>query len=390
MHVPHGRFHGVVVLFVSVFFLMGCASMKSQSAASRALTADDFVLYRHGEIKTGRPFAFDIDKDGVLWQGNTGAFWLHDLRTGKASTIAPPELKDLALSSVICFRDKIVVVHQTSDYATAYDPATKKVTRIPLPGKHPIVWYGGVIAGKLFLFDRSDDGGVLIFDAIDKPPRKIAARDGKFPSGGRAMGDGRAMLSTYPNKTFQIFDPVAEKIVDEIPYPDQDVSITGTMFHEGVMYCTDSSGGRILPCDLKTKRWLDPIPTPDHKKVYGFLGGGFQVGSVGYFCLSTYAYQSKLDPATGKLILPPNADIGIDGKPHHFLDRFLTFDAATKKFGYLVAPKQSDGYPLICYSLVKGDDVIITGYVIPFDKNGDLAKELGDWIVWQARGAKRQ
>lgn len=347
------------------------------------LTADDLTFHRHSNIKTGRPFGFDLDDQGRIWQGNTGAFWVHDPRTGTASIFTAPELDGLAISSAAFFRGKIIAVHQVCDHATIFDPATRVAKKLPLPGTKTNVWYAGAVGEKFYFYDRSDDGGILILDDFDKPVRKIPAVKGRWPSGGRLLPDGRVLIASEPGRLLQFFDPKTDTLGEEVPFPPGDVSFAGIMLYDDVIYCTDAAAGRLMPYSLKEKRWLEPIPTPDYKKVYGFIGGGFQRGSVGYFCLSTYAHPSRLDPATGKLIIPPNADIGVDGQPHHFLDRFLTFDAKTRQFGYLVAPAQKDGYPLICYSMQRGDKTFITGYVIPFAPDGTLAKELGDWIVWE-------
>lgn len=382
---------GLVALAVVSWLLVTPvrAAPGEAERATRVLRAEDFRLFRHGEIKTGRPFAFDVDEQGKLWQGNTGEFWVHDTRTGQASRVAPPELKGMTLSSVFCFQGKIVVAHQVADHITVYDPATRKAATVALPGKKPNVWYGTKAAGKLLLFDRSDDGGVLVLDSPAGPVRKLAAVVGKFPAGGKMLPDGRVLVGTYPVRTYQFFDPVREVVTGEIPYPTPDAGLSGVFVHEGLLYAADSAAGRLVVYNLKEQRWLEPIAVPDYKKVFGFIGGGFQLGSAGYFCLSTYAHQSRLDPATGKLIVPPNADLGVDGRAHHFLDRFLVFDAATRKFSYLVAPAQPDGYPLVCYSHVEGEKVFITGYVVPLDADGGPGKKAGDWIVWERRGAGR-
>ncbi|MCX5662220.1 MAG: hypothetical protein NTW19_21285 [Planctomycetota bacterium] len=384
--------HMTILLFALLALALFSAPSRAENASTQPttqptslLTPADLTLFRHPEIKTARPFGFDIDDQGLLWQGNQGAFWVHDTKTGKAHSVAPPELAGLALSGCVCFQGKIVVVHQICDHATVYDPATKTARKLPLPGSKTNVWNACRADDKLLLFDRSDDGGILIVDDLDKPVRKIPAVKGRWPNGGRQLADGRVLFGSEPGRLFQFFDPKTETLGQEIPYPPGDISFSGGMLHDDILYLADAAAGRLIPYSLKENRWLDPIPTPDRGVIYGFIGGGFQRGSVGYFCLSTYNHPSRLDPATGKLIIPPHADIGVDGKPHHFLDRFLAFDARTRTFSYLQVPPQKDGYPLICYSLQRGNDTYITGYVIPFAPDGSLAKEAGDWIVWQSK-----
>ena len=59
------------------------------------------------------------------------------------------------------------------------------------------------------------------------------------------------------------------------------------------------------------------------------------MGSKGYFCLSSYAFQSRLNVETGEIVLPDGWDLGVDGHFPRFLERFLVFDAKTREFGYL-------------------------------------------------------
>ncbi len=356
------------------------------------LTAQDMHLYRHPQIQTGRPYAFDVDDDGVLWEGSHDGLLTHDSRTGECKHVHVNALHHRVICSAICFDGKIVVLHQVADHLTAYDPVTQRARRHPLPGSAPNVWYGMIAAGKLLIFDRALDGGILIYDRLDAPPRKIPKghpRD-EFNSH-RVLADGRVLLLiTGANLQVLIFDPHREEFVERHEFPGMDNGPTGCVEHDGKLYFADSAGGQLLVYSLSGAKWLDPIPTPDYGKIYGFIGGGFQLGSRGYWCLSTYRFRSRLNPETGEIITPPGWDVGVDGHFPRFLDRFLTFDAATKKFDYLTVPQQPDGIPLACYSAVKGDKAFITGYVIPFGQEKKPTMTAGDWMVWQSFPAEVQ
>ena len=127
---------------------------------------------------------------------------------------------------------------------------------------------------------------------------------------------------------------------------------------------------------------LDPIPTPGYGQVYGFIGAGFSFCGKLYACLSTYAHQSRLDPKTGKIIIP-DGPLSVDGRPYRFMERMLVFDPATCQFDYLVAQPQPDGVPLLCYSWTDGERFAVTGIVIPFNEDGEPGEQLGPWLVLQ-------
>lgn len=381
---------GTALLSIVWLLLGSAAAAQAPARACRTLEPADLRLARCRDLQTHRPFAFDVDEKGVLWQGCSEVLMAYDSRAGETRTFSPPELKGRSISSVLCFRGRVVVVHQLCDHVTIFDPLRAACSSLPLPGTGTNIWFGTVANGKLLLFDRSDHGGVLFLDSLSGPFRKLLAQLRRYPWVGSSLPDGRVLVKTEPEITLQILDPQREELVEEIAVPYPGATISGSFFHDGVLYAADSSAGRLLVYDFKDSRWLPPIPTPDHGSLYGYIGGGFQWGAQGYFCLSTYRFASRIDNATGNLLVPPTADLGVDGRPPRFLDRFLRFDAETRRFGYLIAPAQSDGIPSICYSLARGDQVFITGYLIPRDATGSLgpAASAGDWLVWHRSAGK--
>ena len=348
------------------------------------LRSDDMHLYRHDAIQTTRPFGFGLDDNGRLWEGCFDGLYMHDSRTARCEHIRPVAMMDKFLSEVMYFKGELIAVHGVTDHYSTFNPSTGVGAVHALPGERTNIWYGCKAAGKVLMFDRSDRGGVLIIDEPGGPVRKIENPWGYVGiASGRPIDDTTVLMTKSGPMGIVLFDADREEFIEAIesPYPDADAS--GPVCHGDRLYLADTSGGRLVVFDRASKTWLDPIPTPDHGDVYGFIGGSFQFGSVGYFCLSSYRSRSRVDPRTGALIVPEGADIGVDGRPHHFLDRFLSFDAETQTFDYLEVPEQDDGYPLVCYSYTDGERVFITGHMMPFGTDGHPNKEPGDWLVWQ-------
>jgi hypothetical protein len=342
-------------------------------------------LYRHPRIITHRPFGFDIDDTETLWEGCVGSLYRHHLATGDSEVIHLHALANRSICDIVSFRDRLLLVHQDASVCTSYDPVARRSFTHPLPGAHPVVWYALKVAGKVLLFDRSADGAIIIMDDYNRPLRRIRNPLGQEElSSGTLLPDGSVLCTASgPELVLTFFDPQREVFLRRITGPYADASISGRMIHEGVLYLADSIGGRFLRYDLGQDRWLEPLATPGYGQIYGFIGASVQLGSCGYFCLSTYRFRSRLDRATGKLIIPPDASIGVDGHAYRFLDRYLVFDAATQAFEFMVVPPQPDGLPLVCYAKVHQGELVITGYLIP-SSNEAPTKLPGDWLVWRS------
>lgn len=355
------------------------------------LRQQDMHLFRHPSIQTGRPYAFDLDDDGRLWEGSHDGLYMHDPRTGTCEHVRPPALAGRFISSVLHFHGRLVIVTgETPDYVT-FDPATGASALHDLPGPRPIIWYGCTTAGKLLLMDRSADGGVLVLDEPGGPARKLVNPWGYIGiAGGKALDESTVLMTRTDPLTLVLFDARRERFIEAIDTPYPDAGTSGILHHADRLYMADSTGGRLLVFDLDSRTWEEPIPAPEYGSTYGFIGAGCQIGGVGYFCLSSYRFRSQLDPHTGKLVVHEGGGLGVDGRPHHFLDRFLVFNADDRSFRFLGPPAQPDGYPLICYAHARGSDLFITGYVMPQDTDGQPTTGPGDWLVWQSVGPDRR
>jgi transglutaminase-like putative cysteine protease len=342
-------------------------------------------LYRHDEVMTVRPYGIDVDEDGWLWEGcGANRLVAHNLRTNALRVVAVPEMGGNVVYQAFAWRGKLVLALGTNvPYYLVFDPATGRAVRRRIPSERQMIWYGTKTPNdRLILYERAESVA-LILDGPEAEPRPVKCPFAGQLSSGRLASDGLIYSALADPARVIRFDPVAERFIDERPAPHTEAGFSGAFEHKGVMYFADSAGGRLLPMEMSTGKWLDPVPTPDYGKVYGFIGGAFTHRGKGYFCLSTYRHQSRLDVKTGRMIVPPGADVGVDGRAHRFLDRMLIFDGETQSFDYLVAPEQPDGVPLLCYSWTDGERFAVTGIVIPFGAPGEPGAHFGPWLIIQ-------
>ncbi|MFH1569400.1 MAG: hypothetical protein ABIL09_15500, partial [Gemmatimonadota bacterium] len=309
--------------------------------------------YRHDEIQTGRPYAVDVDEEDWLWEGcGLDRLTGHHLGTAEVRQIPIPEMGSRPIYQVFACQRKLVLVLGEAPFYLVYDPRAGTCARHPVPAARPIVWYGVEAGGKILLFERSESR-VLVLDGPEAAPRAV---DCPFPgqlASGWTLSDGLVYCPLSEPSRLVRFDPAKERFLDEAPLPWPEATLAGHLEHGGVLYTWDTAGGRILPHDIERRRWLDPVPSPDVGRVYGFLGGGFGFRGRALLCLSTYAHPSRLDPKTGKIILP-EGPLTVDGRPPRFLERYLVFDPEAGTFEYLAAPEQPDGIPLLCYNWTDG------------------------------------
>ena len=262
-------------------------------------------LYRHDDILTARPYGCDVDEDDWLWEGcGYNRLTGHHLRTAEFVQIPVPEMGGRPIYQVFVWEGKLVLTLGNASFYLVYDPVKRTCVRREIPAARPIVWYGTKTSnGKVILFERSESLA-LVLDAPDAEPRAIPCPfEGQLASGW-SLSDGMVYSPLSDPARIVRFDPVQERFIDENPARFPKATLSGCLEHRGVLYTWDTARGRLLPLDMETGRWLDPISTPDYGTLYGFLGGGFGFQGKAYICLSTYAHPSRLDPKTGKIIVP--------------------------------------------------------------------------------------
>lgn len=348
-------------------------------------------LYRHDSLVIPRPYGVDVDHEDWLWEGCGHELAAHNLRTAELRRYTLDEMAAHPAFQSLCWDGKIVITLGEEKFYVVFDPASGRARRVEIPGEKPIVWYAAKTPdGRALLFDRGNRTALLL-DGPDATPRPLACPWACDFASGTPCSDGLIYIFVGDPARLIRLDPRAERFIDVQPLPWPQVGVSGRFEHDGILYAADSAGGQLLPLDLATQCWLDPIPTPGHGKLYGFIGLGFACNDVGFFCLSTYAHRSRLDLKTGKIILPPTGTpMTVDGRPPRFLDRFLTFNPSNREFGYVVAPAQPDGVPLLCYAWTDGRRYAITGTVLPFHEPGVVdATDKGAWLVAQSAPADR-
>lgn len=348
-------------------------------------------LYRHDEILTPRPYAFDVDENDWLWEGcGHNRLTGHNLRTAELVQIPVPEMAGLPIFSAFAWQGKLVLVLGEAPFYLVYDLNTRTCVRRPIPATdRAIIWYGTKTPDdKLLLYERHTSN-TLILDAPEAEPRIVPFPFQGQLGAGRLLDDGLVYATLNDPARVVRFDPVKERFVDEIPAAAPDLYLVALQIHDGILYCANTSGGMIYPYQLASGRWLEPIPTPDYGAIYGYIGAPFNFQSKTFMTLSTYAHPSRIDAKTGKLIIP-DGPLTVDGRPPRFLDRFLIFDPAAGSFDYLVAPPQPDGVPLLCYSWADAERFAITGYVIPFAEPGVPGEQFGHWLVLQNQPANQE
>jgi hypothetical protein len=184
-------------------------------------------------------------------------------------------------------------------------------------------------------------------------------------SGFHVKNDGALYSFTLESKPCRLvrFDLKTQKFDAVIPGAEPGLEITGVNPIGGHVYCADRFTGRIFPFDIHQRTWGKPIAVPGHREVFSFIGMGTSFRGKALYCLSTYKGTMKWDFNRNKYLSTGDENIGIDGKPHHFMNKYLVVDPATEECGFLEAPAvEGKRYPLICYSIVSNDRLIITGY----------------------------
>jgi len=349
-------------------------------------------LYRHDEIILPRPYECDVDADDWLWQGTIRDRLLgHNLRTAQLRVAEIPEMEGKVVFSSTAFGGKVFLLFGDCSFYLVYNPQTGTTQRYKLPGERPNCWYRCKLPDdKLMVFDRRHNHA-LIFDAPDATPRSVPCPYPGDLGAGTLHSDGLVYIFLADPARLVRFDIKSEQFLDETPLPWPDVAVTGRVEHHGVLYCADSAGGRLLPLNMQTQQWGEPIHHPHHGTVFGFIGLGFGFGGKAYFCLSTYSARSRIDKETGKIILPDAGQpLSVDGHEPRFMERFLVFNPEDQSFDYLIAPEQPDGLPLLCYAWNDDNRFLITGFVLPWEKPGVPRMWDGPWLILQSEEAAEE
>ncbi len=315
---------------------------------------------------TTRPFGPDYDDDGKIWFGSS-RFFCYDPAAGTTEMLDNAPLGGKPYSTCLCQGDKVYALTQKSPELFVYHRQKKEYSRHALPDPESNIWFGVRAPGdpRLYLYVRNRNK-LVVWDSETETGKEIAYPDAMDLWSGFHVKDDDAIYSfTLEAKPCRLvrFDLKKQKFDAVIPGAEPGLEITGVNPIGDHLYCSDRFTGRIFPFDFVKRAWGEPIPVPGHHKVFSFIGMGTTFRGLALYCLSTYKGTMKWDFDKNKYLSTGDENIGLDGRPHHFINKYLVFDPSSGEFGFLEAPEtKGKRYPLICYSVVCRDRLIISGY----------------------------
>jgi hypothetical protein len=326
-------------------------------------------------VKSPRLLGMSMDDDGGIWLGSTHRLvYRYDPRTGAAEEIKLPY--DSSTSQAVCVGEKVYLLGQTHPKLIIYHRVRRKFTEAAYPSPRPDVWYGteAVDGRHLYLFDRGSTG-VIKWDTTDDTGKVIPwPYKTLLPSGGRHVAADGAVWCSVWDFTGGQYKPVGIARLDTktdaftgfFPWDDtRDEPYTDA---EATAFYPHSLKGKLLPFDLKRRRWCKPIAVPEHGRRFGFIGLGTVHEGRWYFSISTY----------------DGDDLGCDGKPYHFCNGLLEWDPKAGRFAFPTLEAQG-AYHQVAYTLSAGGHFYATGNNIR-EADGTLNNaRTGEAVFWQTR-----
>jgi hypothetical protein len=258
----------------------------------------------------------------------------------------------------------------------------KRFTEYVYPSAQPDVWYGTdpVADGRfLYLVDRgsagmikwdtrSDTGTVIPwpYKAALPTSARYEPRDGTVwcsvwdIAGGAYLPVGIAQLN-----------PKTDAFTGFYPWPADDTGVAPYANPADVQFYPHTLKGRLVPFDLKSKRWCKFVDIPGYGERFGFVGGAVAHAGKVYFPISTY----------------DGDDTGCDGKPYHFCNGVLEFDPVARTFAFPTLDTPN-AYYQVAYLLSAGGEFFATGVNI-LQPDGTLQQtKAGQAAFWQTARAR--
>jgi streptogramin lyase len=325
-------------------------------------------------VKSYRLLAMDRDDDGFVWAGSVHqSVHRYDPRTGEVKTVPLPA--KATASACICLGDKVYVLGQAYPKLIVYDRKDGTFAEKAYPSDKPDVWYGTKApAGRsLYLFDRGGSGVVKWDTATDTGKAVPWPYKTPFPGSGQFEADGALWCRVwdvaggkYVPLGLARLDAAKDEFTGFYPFPKDDADLKPFTDPKATAFLPHTLKGKLVPFDVKQKRWCRAIDVPGYGKRFGFLGGPTAHAGRLYFSASTY----------------DGTDVGCDGKPYHFVNGVLEFDPATGKFEFLEL-EAKDAYHQVAYTLSAGGEFFATGTNIR-QPNGALDRDrAGEVVFWQ-------
>lgn len=355
------------------------------------------------DAENTRVYGMDHDEERSIWfTGSLAKLHRYWPKAGKMETIPIPG--DHGGSQCICAGGKVYVLPQLHPKITVYDVAAGRVRLLDKPFPEANIWWGHKDArGELlYLQDRSRPCLAVWDVAEDRCEVFSYPAAGTLPSIREADWPERleaCWVAGEPTGYRVYFDPEVRRFVAEdreaIPpvRPGAEAERYIVNYRAPGSTHPDIEGARLIRIDRRTgERYERDVPGWD--QVFGFVGGGVFWRGWQLNCLSTYARGYQYDEKTGKYNqVKENPDIGVDGLPYHFMNRFIAYHPESDTFDFLVPDAPGDRYPQLCYNHVMDGELYITANDI-FSKEkgrplGAVERPVGQLMVLQSHPTER-
>lgn len=335
----------------------------------------------HLPIHSYRLLAMAMDQNGDIWFGSIHhVVHRYNPRTRTVETIPLPKTTvhyKLWASQSLPMNNKVYFLGEAYPNLIIYNPTRKTFTEKPYPSSKPDVWYGVASPDKqhLYLFDRGGVG-LIKWDtktdtgkAIPYPYKTLMPSFGGYDPRDRGIWAG---IWDYTDEKYR---PIAITRLDTqtdsfsgIWYvPKNDTDLLPCTTPESTRYYAWTLKGKLMPFDIREKRWCKFIDVPGLDTEYGFIGIGTPFHGHWYFSLSSYSGHD---------------DPGIDGNQYHFLNSILDLDPKTGSLHFLTLNIPGKYYQ-IAYMLNAGGHFYATGSNIQLPDGKIVRENKGDIIVWQ-------
>jgi hypothetical protein len=338
--------------------------LSSCYSGPKGLVLPDMRLYWQ-KHKTKRPFSPDVDKKGRIWYGRE-ELYRSDIHTNTTKRINSEAMNGLPISTTLCSGDKVYMLAQKSPHLHIYDPQKDQFSTADLPDSESNIWFGNRIENdpRLYFYVRNR-GHLTVWDTEMNKGKMIPYPDGTDLWSGHYNPVEEALycfpLDAKPVHIFR-FDLKKQRFDPGVLCPEPALEITGVNAIGDTLWCSDRFTARLFPYNWVNRVWGKPVTAPGLGTEFGFTGMGCSYKGLALYCLSSYNGAMIYDFDTNTYHAKPDDDIGIDGLPHHFLNKYLAFHPESGEFAFLEAKAEEGSYPLICYSMVHEDKLIITGF----------------------------
>ena len=340
----------------------------------------------HLPIHSYRLLAMAMDENGDIWFGSIHhVVHRYSPSTGAVETIPLPKTTEsykFWASQSLPMGGKIYFLGEAYPNLLIYNPLRKTFTEKPYPSPKPDVWYG--IAGPdnrhLYLIDRGSVGFIKwdtqtdTGKAIPYPYKTIPPSFGAYDS--RDDGIWSGVWGYTEGKYIPIAITRLDVKTDTFSglwyTPKDDTNLKPCANPETTRYYAWTLQGKLMPFDMREKRWCKFLDVPGLGTKYGFIGIGTPFNGHWYFSLSSYAGHD---------------DPGIDGNQYHFLNSILDLDPKSGRLSFLTLTVPGKYYQ-IAYMLNARGQFYVTGSNI-LQPDGQIVREnRGDIIVWQTQRPK--